>query len=234
MSETKKFTDGNAQKVANALLVELTQIGLYARSKNDFYEFALYTLDKYSSDRFFSQNSNEQNARLLKVSDTRIKAAKKNISVKFMDTTEYNNVFENFLKSLACILEKYGVECITADGSYTFAIEDTVARSALEAKLKENAGETLDYKTNSEIVTIGRDAFCAMLEAENKSSKCSDEAKKELEYILGVLKNKKIREDTLSFIERLISSTSKVEFACNIVKQVVSVVAKNKKKALPA
>ena len=153
----------DGEELARLLWREIRENGLYGRSKNDFYDYVLYLLDKCDPGHFLYANDNADNERLLKVSATRIKAAKKNISVKFMDTEEYEDIFKNFIKRIA----EGKVKVLSAEGdNYVMLVEDVATRSALETRLKRRAGTTLDYRLNTELVTVGRTAFITMLAAE--------------------------------------------------------------------
>ena len=157
------ITIADPAKLAEELVAEITTNGLYGRSKTDFYDYVLYLLDRHDSGHFLSRSGNAENERLLKVSATRIKAAKKNISVKFMSNEEYDRIFLDFLARIA----SGALPSLSdRDDSYTMVIEDIALRSILEAKLKRTANTTLDYHLNTELVTISHGAFVAMLSAE--------------------------------------------------------------------
>ena len=162
MGATKEPSFDGAE-LARLLWREIRENGLYGRSKNDFYDYVLYLLDKCDPGHFLYANDNADNERLLKVSATRIKAAKKNISVKFMDDKEYEGIFKNFISRIM----EGKVKVLSAEGdNYVMLVEDVATRSALETRLKRRAGTTLDYRLNTELVTVGRTAFISMLAAE--------------------------------------------------------------------
>jgi hypothetical protein len=150
----------NHAALVDALWHEIKTNGLYDSSKIDFYDFVLYLLNKYDKNHFFNTNDNADNERLLKVNATKIKAAKKNISVKFMSEAEYKDIFVEFLRKIG----NGNLPSLDDTGnSYTMVIEDPALRSVLETKLKRVANTTLDYKMNKEIVTISHESFLKML-----------------------------------------------------------------------
>lgn len=143
--------DNHKQLVEN-LWEEITTNGMYGRSKNDFYDYVLYLLNKCDTGHFLSANDNADNERLLKINATRIKAAKKNISVKFMDDKEYDGIFMDFVKLLA----EGKLPKLSDDGTrYTMLIEDITLRSALETRLKRSANSTFDYKVIGGLKHLG-------------------------------------------------------------------------------
>lgn len=190
MAEKTTYT-GNAQAVADALLAELTQTGLYAKTKQDFYDYVLYLLDKHSGNNFFSRNTNAQNERLFKVSDTRIKAAKKNISVKFMDTTEYDEIFKDFVNSFAKTLKENSKILQSEGKTWIMLLENPVIRSVLEQKLKDDCNNAFDIHFNTEKVSIEKKSLIEMFQKEAKKQPDGD-FKDALENIAESLSNHKL------------------------------------------
>ena len=159
-----KFTDKAALEFTNELWGKVKENGFGALSKNDISDYLLYLFNKYGGG-FFDKNSNEQNERLLKTTAAKIKASKKNISVKFMNDDEYKDIFLGFLRDLSngkIILKESEKE-----NRLEFVLEDKVVRDILNAKLKESARDSLDYfNLNTEKVEINATSFYAMLEKE--------------------------------------------------------------------
>ena len=99
-TQEPKFTDKKALEFTNELWGKVKEKGFGAWSKNDINDYLLYLFNKHGGG-FFDKNSNEQNERLLKTTAAKIKASKKNISVKFMDDNEYKDIFIGFLRDLS-------------------------------------------------------------------------------------------------------------------------------------
>lgn len=222
-----KFNDG----VAESIWEEIRTNGMYGRSKNDFYDFVLYTLNKHDPDHFLDENDNATNERLLKISATRIKAAKKNISVKFMDDGEYDQIFCDFIKKIS----DGGVPSLndSSDGlSYTMVIEDIALRSIIEGKLKRLTGTTLDYHLNTELVTIGHEAFIRMLGAETEYA--DPDVKKMLESMVGGMKAGELKKDAVDLIKGITESYEPKNLTTAILKEVAKFVHKRIARALSA
>lgn len=160
----------NQAALVQDLWSEIRANGLYSRKGNEFYDYVLYLLNKYDENSFLFENDNADNERLLKIEAPKIKDAKKRISVKFMDDTEYNAIFLSFLKRLA----DGKIPKLNDDGkSYTMVMEDKSVRSALETRLKRVANTTLMYDRNTELVTVSHDAFIKVLAAEVNGQNCA-------------------------------------------------------------
>lgn len=93
---------------------------------------------------FLDSHSNVENERLLKTTASKIKASKKNISVKFMSDIEYQQVFKDFLNSLANDNPKSIVKQ-KENGDLEFTIENNILKDILESKLKKWANTTFTY-----------------------------------------------------------------------------------------
>lgn len=159
------FGEKEAKKFAECIAEKITADGLYASSKTDFYDFVLYNLNKYSDAHFLDTLSNFDNARLLKVTEQKVKSAKKNISVKFMDENEFAKVFNDFIENIST-----GKISLRDDADfYKFTIENNVLRSILEAKLKAATEETFTHSLNTEQVSIEKRFFLAMLANEQST-----------------------------------------------------------------
>lgn len=200
---------------------EIKTNGMYGRSKNDFYDYVLYLLNKHDINHFFSSNNNATNERLLKINATRIKSAKKNISVKFMNDSEYDKIFSDFIQNIA----DGKLPSLSDDGkSYTMVIEDVALRSIIETKLKRTANTTLDYKLNNELVSIEHKAFVKMLVAETGNK--SDDVKPLLEETVNALKKDKSKQDLWQTIEGVLKSDSFASLGINALKVITAFVCK--------
>lgn len=222
-----KFND----EAVKAIWEEIKTNGMYGRSKNDFYDFVLYTLNRHDPKHFLDGNDNATNERLLKISATRIKAAKKNISVKFMDDSEYDKIFSDFIKKISDI----GIpsQNDSPDGlSYTMVIEDVALRSILEGKLKCVANTTLDYHLNTELVTIGHEAFMKMLGAEAEYA--GSDVKEMLESMVKDMKAGELKKDAIDSIKRITESYEPKSLTAKILMEIARFVHGRISKALSA
>lgn len=195
----------NQAALVDDLWKEMTTTGFSNRSKNDFYDFVLYLLNKYDKNHFLSENDNADNERLLKTKAEKIKESKKLISVKFMDDVEYNSIFLDFIKRIS----RGNIPNLNDDGSsYTMVIEDTVLRSAIEARLKRTSNITLTYERNTELVTINHEAFLKMLTAEisGEPEDSDGQIKTLLEDTVKTLKDKKTKQNTKKTIDKVIEA----------------------------
>ncbi len=182
----------NQAALVDDLWNEMTTTGFSNRSKNDFYDFVLYLLNKYDNNHFLSENDNAYNERLLKSTEVRIKSAKKNISVKFMSSEEYDDIFIDFIKKIS----SGNLPSLDDNGdTYIMVIEDTALRSVLETKLKRITHTTFDYKMNKEIVTISHSAFLKMLAVELDLSNDSNGMITLLSNTIDSLKDEKSKQD---------------------------------------
>lgn len=207
----------DSAELARLLWSEITENGLYGRSKNDFYDYVLYLLDKCDPGHFLYANDNADNERLLKVSATRIKAAKKSISVKFMNDKEYEGIFTNFIKR---IMEGKVKVLLAEDDKYVMLVEDVATRSALETRLKRHAGTTLDYRLNTELVTVGRTAFISMLSKEASKNK-------ELVETVKAFEREKKRQNVKESLEKAADAGSLAGAALSLAKDCLKAVVGN-------
>ena len=188
-NEKAQIVLDNADKFANELWSKIVDDRLFSYQKNDICDYLLYLFNTHSKDKFLDTNLNEQNERLLKMSATKIKTSKKNIAVKFMDNKQYNQIFKDFLTSLATTKSVKEKE----NGNLEFIIENNVLKDILEAKLKKWVNETFTYTLNSEKLSISCEAFLTMIkrevEEQGKEKEC-EQAIKSLErtYTLSNLK----------------------------------------------
>lgn len=163
-TQEPKFTEKKALELTNELWGKVKENGFGAWSKNDISDYLLYLFNKYGGG-FFDKNSNEQNERLLKTTAAKIKASKKNISVKFMNDDEYKDIFRGFLRDLSS--GKIILKESEKENRLEFVLEDKVVRDILNAKLKDSFNDSLDYfNLNTEKVEINATSFYAMLKVE--------------------------------------------------------------------
>lgn len=204
---------------------EIKTNGMYGRSKNDFYDYVLYLLNKHDTNHFFSSNDNATNERLLKINATRIKSAKKNISVKFMNDSEYEKIFSDFIQNIA----DGKLPTLSDDGkSYTMVIEDVALRSIIETKLKHTANTTLDYKLNNELVSIEHKAFIEMLADEINNE--PNNVKPLLEESIKTLENSKNAQEVKQMIETVLQSDSFASLGINALKVITAYICKKSNK----
>ena len=199
--EKHKLTLDNPKALCDELWCKITQERLFSYQKNDICDYVLYLFNKYDSAHFLDSLSNAENERLLKTTASKIKASKKNIAVKFMDSTEYDNVFSTFLANLAIGVKNKTI--YIDDERVRLVIENPVLRDILSSKLKAITDDTLDYSLNSEKVSISSKNFLAMI-----SNEVADKAKynaliKELESKYKKAKVKNIASAILNNVGNL-------------------------------
>lgn len=170
---SKIFSDSEstcALKFANDLWGKIINDELFSRQKNDICDYVLYLFNKYDSAHFLDSQSNAENERLLKTTASKIKASKKNISVKFMNEVEYRQVFIDFLKSINDKNKRIVKEIRPKDKDkepyLEFIIENNVLKDMLEAKLKRCVGDTFTYTLNSEKLELSHESFITMIKKE--------------------------------------------------------------------
>ena len=168
--EKHKLTLDNPKALCDELWCKITQERLFSYQKNDICDYVLYLFNKYDSLHFLDSLSNAENERLLKTTASKIKASKKNIAVKFMDSAEYDNVFSTFLANLDIGVKNKTIHI--DDERVRLVIENPVLRDILSSKLKAITDDTLDYSLNSEKVSISSKNFLAMI-----SNEVADKAK---------------------------------------------------------
>lgn len=217
MTEKKSITISNTVKFAEDMVQAVTQGDFASYGKADMYDCILYLLNKHSAEKFLDTYSNFDNSRMLKITEQRVKMAKKNISLKFMDTAEFDSVFDTFIQKIS------GGQITPRDTGdyYNFTIEDTVLRSILEAKLKETVGETFTHKLNTEQVSIAKKDFLEMLAHEkdkdvqkflaDAKSKAKDTATKKLfdEFLANAVDALPYAKLTVSAVKALCAVASK-------------------------
>ena len=199
--EKHKLTLDNPKALCDELWCKITQERLFSYQKNDICDYVLYLFNKYDSLHFLDSLSNAENERLLKTTASKIKASKKNIAVKFMDSAEYDNVFSTFLANLDIGVKNKTIHI--DDERVRLVIENPVLRDILSSKLKAITDDTLDYSLNSEKVSISSKNFLAMI-----SNEVADKAKynaliKELESKYKKAKVKNIASAILNNVGNL-------------------------------
>lgn len=210
---SKIFSDSEstrALKFANDLWGKIINDELFSRQKNDICDYVLYLFNKYDSSHFLDSHTNAENERLLKTTASKIKASKKNIAAKFMNETEYEGIFENFLSDF--VNEKIAIKDSNKSGYVKLVIENPVYRSVLESKLKEKVQENFEYSLNSESVEISCIAFIAMLEMEANRLKTSAN----LDKVLKEFKETNSLQSTSKFIEAIAESPK--DFGAKFIK----------------
>ncbi len=100
-------------------------------SKTDFYDYVLYLLDKHSENHFLSGNTNFENARLLKIPESRVKSLKLNIDLKFCEESEKDSlvVITNFLSKLT----ESNFISDESKNRYIFVLDDKYTRMCIKA-----------------------------------------------------------------------------------------------------
>lgn len=199
--EKHKLTLDNPKAFCDELWHKITQERLFSYQKNDICDYVLYLFNKYDSAHFLDSHTNAENERLLKTTASKIKASKKNIAVKFMDSAEYDNIFNTFLANLAIGVKNKTIHI--DDERVRLVIENPVLRDILSSKLKAITDDTLDYSLNSEKVSISSKNFLAMI-----SNEVADKAKynaliKELESKYKKAKVKNIASAILNNVGNL-------------------------------
>ncbi len=171
--KAKIFSDSEstrALKFANELWGKIVDDELFSRQKNDICDYVLYLFNKYDSAHFLDSLSNAENERLLKTTASKIKASKKNISVKFMNEAEYRQVFIDFLNSIndknRRIVKEIRPKDENKEPYLEFIIENNVLKDMLEAKLKRCVGDTFTYTLNSEKLELSYESFITMIKKE--------------------------------------------------------------------
>ena len=157
-----KFKNNHADEFLNDLWERISKYSLLNASKNDIGDYIIYLLNKHcvydKEERFFDKLSHAKIEKILKINSARIKSAENNIKIKYRDDNDILfNDFINDLKENNITLRK------VSDDKIKFTIENIAKRSAIEIKLKEISGATLDYSLNSEIVVIEIKDFIKIL-----------------------------------------------------------------------
>ena len=157
-----KFKNNHANDFLNDLWQRINEYSLLNASKNDIGDYIIYLLNKHcvydKEERFFDKLSHAEIEKLLKINSARIKSAESNIKIKYRDDNDI--LFDDFMNDLK--ENKITLRKVSND-KIKFTIENIAKRSAIEIKLKEISGATLDYSLNSEIVVIEIKDFIKIL-----------------------------------------------------------------------
>ena len=138
-----------------------------------------------------------------------------------MDNSEYEKIFQNFIQRIA----NGNIPSLEDNGkSYTMVIEDTALRSIIEAKLKRIANTTLDYKLNTELVTISHKAFVELLATESENS--TENIKVFLENVLKSLEDGKNKNEIEQMFKPVIDSDSFEKLGLNALKAIAQFIYK--------
>lgn len=97
-SQTISLND--PQEFAQKLWDKITKEALFSYQKADICDYLLYLFNKYGGD-FLQYKSNADLEKMLKISISKIKSSRKNISVKFINDKDKYEIFKNFLLSLS-------------------------------------------------------------------------------------------------------------------------------------
>lgn len=126
--------DKNAVLLVNELVQKIEQTGFGSMTKNDIYDFLLYLLNKYSDNQFLENNTNFENALILKITEAKLKNSKMNINLKFKENNDCNTVIANFLSRLTVDKLKQN----ESEDGYVFILDDNYTRMCIESVLKKD------------------------------------------------------------------------------------------------
>jgi hypothetical protein len=118
----------------------------------------LYIINRVSGRRPIDNSSNYDLAKLLKVSEPKVKTIRLNLALKFFTPEERKQILYRFFERI-----RDGKVIVEADDrTFQFVVENIVDRREIENRLKL-AGVTLDYRNNREIVVIKKEHFFRLL-----------------------------------------------------------------------
>jgi hypothetical protein len=200
------FETRNALTLAESLAHTVLDLGLGALSKTDLYDYILYLLDVHSNEHFFTQQTNQQNALLLKASPAKIKASKLNIYLKF-DTGDRQNgaALSRFIRQIAdkkIRLDGDGKEFLR------LTVEDPVVRFCLDTVLKNELGTSADVKLNSEIIVLKKTDFYHLFRYIVKNSLRLNDA--ERAALLEQAAHEKTAEEVRAFLRLILDTTVEI------------------------
>jgi hypothetical protein len=204
------FKQENAIELSKNLVKHLEETGLNVLSKNDFYDFILYLLDKYSNEHFLSTYSNQKNALLLKVKPEKIKASKLNIFLKYVKQDEQKRALSSLIPKI--LNEEIIIKDHIKEKSMQLTIEDSVLRFCLDGKMKTELGISPDTSFNNEILVIDKIDFFKILLL---IAKDDDTLFKEHEELLKLINTSKMEENAKEAFTFLIEGT--LELAGNLI-----------------
>ena len=218
------FKSNNADKFLQELWTRISEYSLLNASKNDIGDYLIYLLNKYcefnGNERFFDTLPNATLERVLKINASKIKTSKRNIAVKYLSNTEYNTLFNDFLKKIADENYKISVE----GDKLVFIIDSPARRDDLEARLKE-LNDTFDYTLNSEKVKVNVKSFFKML-LEHSKIKNALFSKDDLKNAILKVENKKNISSAKDMIDMATDIFESIKNPLEIPKTIKNIVSK--------
>jgi hypothetical protein len=200
------FNNANTKKLAEQLATCITETGFNTLSKNDFYDYVLYLLNKYSDKKFLILNSNEENAYLLKVKPEKVKSSKFNIFLKFEEKDEQEKALRRLVNSIIDnpeLITRYDND----KSELRLTIEDPVIRFCLDGKMKALLNVSLDTSFNNEIATMRKADFFKVLSSIVQDD---DDLKKEITALEKKVKKENIEEGVKTIFGLLINGAVEV------------------------
>ena len=184
----------------------------------------IYLLNKYcelnGSERFFDALPNATLERVLKINASKIKTSKRNIAVKYLSNTEYNTLFNDFLKKIADENYKISVE----GDKLVYIIDNPAMRDYSEARLKE-LNDTFDYTLNSEKVKVSIKSFFKIL-LEYSKIKNALFSKDDLKNAILKVENKKNISSAKDMIDIATDIFESIKNPLEIPKTIKNIVSK--------
>lgn len=219
-----KFKNNSADNFLQELWGRISEYSLLNASKNDIGDYLIYLLNKYcelnGSERFFDTLPNATLERVLKINASKIKTSKRNIAVKYLSNTEYNTLFNDFLKKIADENYKISVE----GDKLVFIIDNPAMRDYLEARLKE-LNDTFDYTLNSEKVKVSIKSFFKML-LEHSNIENALFSKDDLKNAILKVENKKNISSAKDMIDIATDIFESIKNPLEIPKTIKNIVSK--------
>lgn len=165
-------------KFIGELSLKLTS-GLANATKNDIIEFLIYLFDKYDTNKTFSKNTNIQNARLFKITPSRVKNIANNIAYKIMDDDEFKELLGKFLLSIC----DESVSMHDHDNKhFTLSIENPAMAIFLERELKEQKSN-YELGRNRELYIVPKEALIKILEKNEQTKKVAKNLKRRIKLM---------------------------------------------------
>ena len=218
------FKSNNADKFLQELWTRISEYSLLNASKNDIGDYLIYLLNKYcefnGNERFFDTLPNATLERVLKINASKIKTSKRNIAVKYLSNTEYNTLFNDFLKKIAD--KNYKIS--TEGDKLVFIIDNPAMRDYLEARLKE-LNDTFDYTLNSEKVKVSIKSFFKML-LEHSNIENALFSKDDLKNAILKVENKKNISSAKDMIDMATDIFESIKNPLEIPKTIKNIVSK--------
>jgi hypothetical protein len=207
----------NAEQFVADLWQKIINTGFNAMSKNDFYDYVLYLFNKYDSDHFLDSASNYDNAMLLKVSETKIKSSKLNITLKHKTEEEKDGTLKSYFWQIS------GIKIHDKDNCFEFVLDDLSVKMAFEHELKQTLGTTFEYSINNERVKIEKTDFFQFLTAYTQKDESFF-----IKQLTSKLKNeqalKTLKNTSLTFIIKItkIAKEISVQIMTEIIKGIMN------------